>query len=280
MKKNKAFTLLELSLVVAIIAILIAGITKGNDLIRSSTIASARAVTARSVVPNIDGLVAWYETSMLESLLPAETLDGAQISTWYDISPASIATRKNTLSRTASSAVTYKAQGINKLPSIYFGSGGIAASSFYQGPLSTATFFVVFRLNSAIASSVNLIDNGSTSTARAIGLTSTALTLNAGTGVSMTTSFNANRDYAISVYFNGSYSGGFSNDALNPLSFSLNPGSNSQSGITVGSDRNGSSSIVGLVSEVIVYNRSLIYSDRIEIMKYLSKKYGITVANI
>jgi prepilin-type N-terminal cleavage/methylation domain-containing protein len=144
--KKSAFTLVEIAVVVAIIATLIAGITQSSTLIKTARVAAARSATANSVVPRIENLVAWYETSTRQSFLSSQAIDETQISTWFDISPLSIVGNKNSLIRSVSTDVTYEESAINKVPSVQFsGSGFLSLSTFYQGSLSQATIFLVFE---------------------------------------------------------------------------------------------------------------------------------------
>ncbi|MFZ9180693.1 MAG: prepilin-type N-terminal cleavage/methylation domain-containing protein [Rickettsiales bacterium] len=64
---KKAFSLIEISIVILIVGILIAGISKAIDLIIDSKINSARSVTKGSQIIRIPNLVLWLETSTSES---------------------------------------------------------------------------------------------------------------------------------------------------------------------------------------------------------------------
>jgi prepilin-type N-terminal cleavage/methylation domain-containing protein len=96
MNKNtkQAFSLIELSVVILIIGILVAGITQSSRLIRQFTLSSARSLTKSSPVASISGIVGWFETTLEESfggVEPEEDLDGGAngIATWFDINPQS-----------------------------------------------------------------------------------------------------------------------------------------------------------------------------------------------
>ncbi|MFM7620236.1 MAG: prepilin-type N-terminal cleavage/methylation domain-containing protein [Alphaproteobacteria bacterium] len=66
-KNFKAFSLIELSIVILIIGILVAGVTQSSRLIRQMALSSARALTQSSPVPSIAGLVSWYEPTSEKS---------------------------------------------------------------------------------------------------------------------------------------------------------------------------------------------------------------------
>ena len=86
---NKAFSLIELSIVILIIGILIAGITQSSRLIRAMKIQSARSLTLSSPVPSFKGITLWLESTLDESFDSTEAQDQLQISTWKDINPQS-----------------------------------------------------------------------------------------------------------------------------------------------------------------------------------------------
>lgn len=299
---KNAFTLVELSIVILFIGVMIVGIVGASGMIRSAVISSARTFTVKSVVPQIDGLVAWYETSMKESFLAAEGYDTAQISTWYDISPGSLlgtaSEHKNILTKTASSGVTYVADGINNLPSILItntstdskkdSSNKFALADFYQGSLTQATIFVVAR-PAALASSFGriIVDSGHTDTVFAVGMGSnTTMYINAGSAANTGTgsnsaSFAIGQDYIATYYVNNSNSKAYLNNATTSAgNANIDSGTNLLSGLTVGSDRNGYYGFQGLISEIIIYNRVLPIQERRDVMKYLSYKYKISVTGI
>jgi prepilin-type N-terminal cleavage/methylation domain-containing protein len=281
--QKKAFSLLEMSVVLIVVGILMTGIIKGSALMRSSGLDSARLFTKNSPVPNIEGLVAWYETAAADSFKVSEAYDGAQTTTWYDLSPSSIILQKNALTRTASSALTYKSVGINNIPSLNFsGSSNITLSNFYQGASAHSTIFLVFRPTTSI--SLTLLDSISSGSTTSIGITSTAVALNAGSAVSTDTvtnsaSFALNNNYIVAAYLNDSSSKAYVNNTKTPAgNGTISAGTNSLTGLTLGSNKSGGNNFTGLISEVIIYNRPLQSSDRNDVFKYLANKYKIQVA--
>ncbi len=302
MKKKQAFSLLELSIVVVIIGVLITGVIGGSAMIKSTRITSVRSFTAKSVVPSIGGLVAWYETSLKNSLKESEAYGNAQISTWYDISPGAIAARTtttavNSLTKTASSTVIYVDDGINNTPSIQFTgtgtntvadtTGKLALANFYQGTSSQNTIFLVVRPFSLPGIAKIFIDSGNTSIVAVTGIAaSNSVHFNLGTVSNTATvtnpaSFSVGQDYIIASYFNGTSSKAYVNNATTMTgNAAVSPGSNILTGLTLGSDRNGYYSFNGLISEIIIYNRPLPLQERRDVFKYLSYKYNIAVTGI
>lgn len=281
--KKSAFSLLELSVSLVVVSLLMAMVSQGIKLVSSSRLTTARSLTSKSPVPNISGLIAWYETSSTDSLKINEASDGKQISAWYDISPNSIPAKKNALTRVASVAVTYKSDGINKIPSISFnGSGRISVSSFYQGKSEQNTIFFVSSPYSLI-NAPTPIDSGNSLTATPISYLSNGIRIYAGTVADFATSgcCSTNSNYIVAAYLNRTSSKTYINDAKTMAGGTMrNPGISTMDGLTIGTDRVGSYPFTGLVSEVIVYNRPLQNQERKDVMGYLSKKYGILVTGL
>lgn len=294
MKNRRAFSLTELSIVLLVISALIAGIVKGGSMIQASRISVARNYTVNSMVPKIPGLIAWYETSLKESFKPSDKTDGAQISTWYDISPGSIIAQKNSLTRTASSAVTTEISGINKIPSVSFdGTGILNLNSFYQGQLSTYnSFFIVYRpIEGSSAYSKIILD--AYSGTKAIGLQADKVgiwdtsiggyrfTSTATNPISITGGAN----YILTIILNTTSSKVFQNSITN-----IAGGSNvavissaATTGLSIGGNQWNSANnntYAGLVSEIIIYDRIVQANERREILGYLSKKYDIAIDDL
>ena len=289
MKKNKlAFSLVELAVVVLIIGLITTGIIKGTSIIKSARLSSARALTTKSNIATISGMVAWYETSLNNSLKPSETSDNSKITEWRDISPGSIAAQKNKLTRTASSSVTYKADGVNNLPSIKFiSSGNLTLSAFYQGNLGQATIFVVARPTTAVSTAVTLLDSYSSASTSAFGIATSYIWINLGAGqtntstMSNTPSIIANSNCILSTYYDDVNSKAFVNNASGMAGGALiYPSTNPLSGLTIGTNKSGGAPFTGLISEIIIFDRPLPIDERKSVMSYLSKKYKISVTGI
>ena len=296
--QKRAFSLVELSVVVVVVTILVAGIFMGSGLVQNARISNARAHTAKSVVRDISGLVAWYETSNNDSFNPGETYDTAQISQWRDIAPSSQIglTNQNVLAvTTPSSNIIYVESGINSIPSIEFigsvsSTSKLALTAFYQGNSAQKTIFLVFK--PLAITTQTLIDSISTATDSSIAIKdSNEITLDSsgdGTadGVSTATvtdtaSLSVSNDYIMATYFDGSSSRVYLNDAEDKAgAANLSPGTNELTGLTVGSDKDAGSDLNGLISEVIIFDRALKSQERKDIMSYLSIKYNISVSGL
>jgi large repetitive protein len=284
MKKNSAFSLVELSVAMIIIGILIALIMGGGSLISMARLTNARSFTMQAPVAKIDGLVAWYETSSKDSFLIGEAINGNQVNEWHDISPNSIVSQRNTLT-IDDGAVSYKADGIGKIPSLLFdGNSDFFLSNFYQGNSSQNTVFVVFKPSQTIDSNViALLDSSSFDSS--IGITSDQININGANNVSTSTGSNSANfisggSYIIAAYLNYASSGAYANNASSLAgNENIDAGATSLDGLIVGAG-NGGDNFNGLISEIIIYNRPLKLQERKDVMKYLSKKYQITVEEI
>ncbi len=299
-KKQQAFTLLELTIVLVVIAIMTVGIFKGAGLVNSSKISVARSLTERSPVPKIDGLVVWYETSSLDSLLKSEASNNSKVTTWYDLNPASVALQENTLV-TKTGAVKYVKNGINNVPSLQFSSKNdvsvtnLQLAAFSQGSTAQNTVFLVFKQQSRTYTSSDerwILDSYS-SASSAIGYADisgvdTVRSYSVSTVYSGSTnppSFGDEKSFIVAVYYDQAHTKAYVNDATVVTGggyFNATPGSNKITGLTIGSLKNDNNAnrFVGLISEIIIYNRVLKSDERKDIFAYLSKKYSIPVAGI
>ena len=100
MKNNfkKAFSLIEISMVILIVGILIAGISKGIDMVYDMRLATARALTDKAPMFGMENLEMWLETTSENSLATGTTSftnvanppDKKEIGRWNDINPTLI----------------------------------------------------------------------------------------------------------------------------------------------------------------------------------------------
>lgn len=295
--RKRAFTLLELSISLIIISIMVTGIVVGSGLITASKLSLARSLTANSSVPKIEGLVAWYETSSFDSFEEEEASDGSTISAWYDINPYSLSERKNTLVAKVG-AVSYVKEGINDTPSLQFGDynnvSNLDLTSFHQGTSSQNTVFAVISPRDKAADGDRdyiFIDSYDGQARTSFGINDNApgrLILNTGTvsdnartkTVNNAPTFTLDKPYIIALYIDGAFSRGYVNETTITAGddyFDINPGNNVMNGLTIGSRETDQTNgrFVGLISEIIIYNRPLQNKERESVFTYLSRKYDI-----
>lgn len=118
MKKN-AFSLIELSVVILIIGILIAGVTQSSRLIAQFRLASAKSMTQGSPVASMKNVMMWLETTSEASITDSETENGAPVSTWLDINPTS-SIKQNATQTTEGARPDYTTDCISGLPCLRF----------------------------------------------------------------------------------------------------------------------------------------------------------------
>ena len=82
--KTKAFTLIEVSIVILIIGIMLAGTFIGTRIIAKSRLAAAESLARSSPVPGIKDNMLWLETSLSASIDSSQTNDGSLVTAWYD----------------------------------------------------------------------------------------------------------------------------------------------------------------------------------------------------
>lgn len=113
---KKAFSLVELSIVILVIGILVAAITKGKEILISSKQSSAEYLTKGSQVAFMKDLEVWFETTSNDSFDELEAVDGELVSTWYNINPNSF--KKVNFESSGDDRPKYVKNGINNLPSL------------------------------------------------------------------------------------------------------------------------------------------------------------------
>ena len=82
---KKAFSLIEISVVIVIIGILIAGISQGIDLYQDMRLAMARSLTQNSRVNRIEDLSMWFESASEQSFEKPNPSNGERIALWKNI---------------------------------------------------------------------------------------------------------------------------------------------------------------------------------------------------
>lgn len=126
-KFTKAFSLIEISVVMLIIAILIAGISQGFEMAYDMRIATARSFSKNAPMASIEGMELWLETTGESSLALDQSStasiknseDNQPIGKWNDIKIQGT-TRYHAVQSTLANKPLFKKDGINKLPALYF----------------------------------------------------------------------------------------------------------------------------------------------------------------
>lgn len=296
----RAFSLIELSIVILIIGIVVSGVIAGSRIVREAKLSSARSQTISSPVTSIKNLMAWYETTMESSFIDAESEDSNTISTWYN-SNTQLLPKSDAIQTTPANTPTYIANGINGLPVVRFnGSSSLVfdGSSLAQ---SNYTIFVVEQRK-------NDFHNPSTYTHYPFVGCGNLSGPSGGSGKNLNVGYNTNSGNKIVQY---NYGTGLSYSVTTQQTYTPRIHTftfNSQSGKSYwlnGGDAPDASyaavqtllsctpaeigrtymdmgyvyTFIGDIGEIIIYTKSVRTEERNAVESYLSKKWGINLSN-
>ena len=271
--KKYGFTIIELSIVLIIISLISGGIFLGSNLVSQAKLTAARQMTSKSPVLDIDGLVFWFETTILKNA------NQHKISSWNNLAdfkePAEQALADN--------QPTYIEDVINDLPVLRF--DDTADFLTFDGSSlinNNYTIFIVAARNS------NKVDN------MILGGTATTANNNLQIGYATNTSFIvkhyaevSNINYVVPAYTTPKF-------AIHSIEFNTNDGktyyengdlkaeaidlANKTSlagwnGAAIG--RFDTKYFQGDIAEIIMFNRALSDDERQDVEQYLSKKWKI-----
>ena len=116
---KKAFSLVELSMVILVIGILIAGVSQGIDLYQDMRLSTARSLTQNSRVNRIEDLTMWFESTSEQSFEKPNPSDGERIALWKNIN-FKLFNRIDVAQSTQGSRPFYVRNGINNIPALRF----------------------------------------------------------------------------------------------------------------------------------------------------------------
>ncbi len=287
----KAFSFLELSIVILIIGLLISAFLGGAEISGDAKLRQAKNLTQNSPVVSLPGLVFWLDTTSEKSFSESEAKDGALISKWFDLNPeASVTSYLSNNSVTASDHPSYTEGCINGLPCLYF--NGTASKITATKSLGVRTkyvsaFFVFTGSENSNGTSFNFFNsdkNAAWDIASGVFIFGGTAGQNffynmpSSYGVQSTVCNNAanlaakqpyvysvvdNYTASISHYVNGSVANS-----------SVGNGSVTK---FFGAVEIGQGSYKGGVGEVILFSTALSNADRKAVEQYLGKKWGIQV---
>ncbi len=279
---KKAFSLIEISIVLIIIAVLIIGSLNGIEIVKKAKLSTAQSLTEQSVVAQTKGLIIWYETSLSRSFLENEQDENLKISSWKNINPnLSIANEASQITN-ANQPTYFKNRFNDAIPALYFDGNDFMdfiGKDLIKSPYSV--FIVEKRLSGGDFST--MIGGISTST-------NGNLILSYRNSTTITQSHN-NNDINISIP-------AFSSGIIRMHSFLFNNSAGKKywlngGDVSDGSDSSQTSFLTsydnpwigrysnyfynGDIAEIIIFKKYLSNEERKEVENYLSKKYNISI---
>lgn len=286
---KKAFSLIEISVVIVIIGILIAGVSQGIDLYQDMRLAMARSLTQNSRVARIPDLAVWLESVSEKSFDKNEAIDNLSISKWFDINPTDKSGNLASVSN-ADNKPKYISNGINNLPALKFdGASDYLISSFYAiGKSKQITYFVVTKriYQNYGVSTFGIIATGATDDSNLV-----AFFENDGGQLRPWTQDGQaafivphpgnNNSYIASSIFTGTTNSVYLNGKIfapfSPRSFLVSKNFDINQ-IIIGSRWSGGSAGTfynGYIGEIIIFSRNLTDKEHDEVSNYLRKKWAI-----
>ncbi len=283
---KRAFSLVELSIVILIIGVLVAAVGQGMDLLQDARLSAARVTTQSSRVNSLKGLILWLEPTSEASFSAAEAVDNSTVSAWNDINPQ--ASVKNNATQTGSSSIKplYIERGINNLPILRF--DGVAQYLDYDGSAlvnSDYTIFIVEKKGDEnaqgffVGGSDGITTNGNLHLGYRPLSTKAITQAHYGNDLNYTPPSYTLTPTIHSFWF--STNGGkkyWNNGGTNPEASS--PGQTAALVSYAGSKIAlcYSSYYKGDIAEIIMFNRALSDKDRQAVENYLSKKWAIKIS--
>jgi len=290
---KKAFSLIELSIVILIIGILVAGVTQGSRLVAQMRLTSARAQTQSSPVASIRDLTFWIDSTSEKSFIDLEAQDGTLLSTWYNINPQRTKNYDMVQSGGSIYQPYYKTSAINNLPAVYFDGN---SRSFYNTSVTIGdlvgndqvTLFVVQKVSNSNSTPISWISGNSRFNFHTpfsdgyIHFDFGDSCCNAATRMSVAAPANfSSLPQVISVVkkqsgdayinINSVQLTSVSAAMTNTLNLALNDW------LIIGNASGGGSSFSGYIGEIIIFSRSLRSDEVRDVERYLGKKWGIKV---
>lgn len=117
---RQAFSLVEMAIILIITGIIITGVIQGKKMVNSSKLSNAQIMTQNSKLAEMEGLIAWYETSLESSFQDSERKDGSSISIWNDNNTNASTKNNTTQSTTANKPKFYEKVFNDAIPGIRF----------------------------------------------------------------------------------------------------------------------------------------------------------------
>lgn len=285
---KKAFTLVEISIILLIIAVLIVGVSYSKTIIEKARLTNIRTLTKNSPVLETENLVAWYEPTLDSSFQINNLQDGDTIATWYDQNTQRYK-KYNITQSTSSREPIYKMNAFGaSIPGLEFQYGGSSSThDFLQGPIQISskslTFFVVAKMFTRKVSNNDVIIFAMSggSDFRAFNDSGSQMPFyNDGSGANFATPNDSKiigKKHILTLVIDGSTSYAFVNGLQVSSSAYSNQVTSNTITLALHSAALSARGYEGIIGEIIIYDRNLKKTERTAIEKYLSQKYDIAL---
>lgn len=274
-KPKTAFSLIELSMVITIIALFVGAIVIGGKKVYSNArIAGGKSLSSSSPVKDIAGLVLWLDAVADGSFKTSEinkSADESNISTWYDVGTQDDSVN-NAVQSNSSYQPLYVRNAINGLPGVSFSSSANVGMIISNLALTDDySIFVVFTSN---VSGGNRRAMQSQSVDWLIGPQGGYIAHQAGSWVSQTVVTQMINKAYVAVAVRTPLASKF---YVNQVDATANSAPiTSPANLALGASGVKNEPLNGTIGEVIIYNRALPDDERKDIENYLIKKWKIS----
>lgn len=280
MNNKFAFSLIELSIVILIIGILVAGVTQSSRLINQMRLMSARSITLSSPVPTIKNLIAWYESVGEKSFNEGEMSSGSLLSNWFDSNIQS-SSKINGFQTVDVNKPQYAIDDSTKLPVAKF-----TNQDFFYLPDGTIPFnntpYTIFFVSQTYAyCACGLLGSGDYGVgqgANAFRYDGSTSIVNYwwGNDIYLTNSVTIQKMTIHTFVYNLTNRYGFTDGVLKASDAATNRVSTANNN-TIGKTFN-TEFMNGIIGEIIIFDRALNQEERKSIESYLGKKWSIKVS--
>ena len=147
---KKAFTIIEISVLMLVISVMIVGVMTSKSMITKSRLANAQSLTQQSYVNEISNdLIAWYETSLEGSFNASEIKnDGSYITAWKDSNKTVVTKNNATQTLTANQPTLIQNVFYNSIPGLRFSGNQYLNFDGTKFAKNSYTIFVVEQRSS------------------------------------------------------------------------------------------------------------------------------------
>ncbi len=268
-KKFSAFSLVEVSVVIIILGIFIAGVVVADGMVSKFRITAAQNLSRSSPVNEVSDAALWLETSLDSSFNGGEANNGSPLSTWYD--------QRNSTSKvaisTAGASPTYS-NTINRVHAVEF--DGSANKYFtFDGSFLNGTDYTIFVLEKRKSANTNnyflgTVGSGSNNSL-ALGYSADSTVIHAQGSNSYNSSVtNYSGSVGNSRIFTFISSATSKKTYINGVLAAQSSSASQLSGIsTLSIGQN----YIGEIGEIAIFTRALEPDERIAIEDYVGKKW-------